>query len=75
MEGLWEWGRAWMSEQLFISKQRSINILTKSATDIYLALMYEKPQIIKHVSLKHIASWLGITDISLSRIRKNIIPV
>lgn len=73
MEGLREWGRAWMAEQLFVSKQRSIDMLTKSATDRYLALMNERPQIIKHASLKHIASWLGITDTSLSRVRKNIL--
>lgn len=32
-EGFREWGRAWMSQQLFISKQRSIDMRTKSARD------------------------------------------
>ena len=32
IEGFTEWGRTWMSNQLFISKQRSINMLTQSAT-------------------------------------------
>jgi len=72
MECFREWGRAWMSEQLFISKQRSIEMLNKSATERYLILLNDKPQIIKQAPLKHIASYLGITDTSLSRIRKGI---
>lgn len=72
IEGFREWGRAWMSQQLFISKQRSIEMLTKSAKDRYLKLVDDKPQIIKQAPLKHIASYLGITDTSLSRIRKEI---
>lgn len=75
MEGFREWGRAWMAQQLFTSKQRSIDMLTKSATERYLTLINERPEIIKHASLKHIASWLGITDTSLSRIRKNILTL
>lgn len=73
IEGFREWGRAWMSRQLFISKQRSIEMLTKSATERYLTLLNEKPEIIQQAPLKHIASYLGITDTSLSRIRKEIL--
>lgn len=71
IEGLREWGRAWMSNQLFISKQRSIDMLTKSATERYVMLIQERPHIIKEAPLKYIASYLGITDTSLSRIRKD----
>lgn len=67
-----EWGRTWMTNQLFISKQRNIDMLTKSATDRYLFLLNEKPEIISQAPLKYIASYLGITDTSLSRIRKEI---
>ncbi len=73
IESFREWGRAWMSQQLFISKQRSIDMLTKSATERYLKLINEKPEIIQQAPLKHIASYLGITDTSLSRIRKEIL--
>lgn len=73
IEGFREWGRAWMSKQLFILKQRSIEMLTKSATERYLKLLIEKPEIIKQAPLKHIASYLGKTDSSLSRIRKEIL--
>lgn len=67
-----EWGRAWMSNQLFMSKQRAIDMLSRSASERYLAILKNWPQIIKEAPLKHIASYLGITDTSLSRIRKEI---
>lgn len=72
IEGFREWGRSWMSNQLFIAKQRSVNMLTYSATDRYLSLVNENPQIIQLAPLKYIATFLGITDTSLSRIRKEI---
>lgn len=72
IQGFREWGRAWMSHQLFISKQRSIQMLTQSASERYINLLKERPQIIKKAPLKYIASYLGVTDTSLSRIRKEI---
>ncbi len=70
--GFSEWGRAWMSHQLFSLKQRHIDMISKSASDRYLSLINEKPEIIQQASLKHIASFLGVTDTSLSRIRKEV---
>lgn len=72
VEGFREWGRTWATNQLFILKQRSIDALTISATDRYLTLVRERPQILMQSPLKYIASYLGITDTSLSRIRKEI---
>ena len=72
VEGLREWGRSWATNQLFVLKQRSIDVLTVSATDRYLYLVKERPQVIIQSPLKYIASYLGITDTSLSRIRKEI---
>ena len=72
IEGFAEWGRGWMSNQLFVSKQRSIRMLTHSAKERYLNLIKEQPKIVQEAPLKHIASYLGITDTSLSRIRKEI---
>lgn len=71
--GFNEWGRAWMSHQLFSLKQRHIDMVSVSTSDRYLKLLKEKPQIIQQVSLKYIASFLGVTDTSLSRIRKEIL--
>lgn len=71
--GFNEWGRAWMSHQLFTLKQRHIDMVSVSASDRYLKLLKEKPQLIQQSSLKYIASYLGVTDTSLSRIRKEIL--
>lgn len=72
IENFREWGRAWLSNSLFEFKQRSVSIIKESATDRYLTLLREKPQIIQQAPLKNIASFLGVTDTSLSRIRKSI---
>lgn len=68
-----EWGRAWMSQQLFAYKQRSVEIFTLSATKRYLNLLEQKPQVVQFTPLKQIASYLGVTDTSLSRIRKELV--
>jgi CRP-like cAMP-binding protein len=56
----------------FALKEHSISLIADQAKDRYLKLLQQKPQIIQNVSLKHIATYLGITDTSLSRIRKEI---
>ncbi|MCK0159619.1 Crp/Fnr family transcriptional regulator [Allomuricauda sp. F6463D] len=71
--GFTEWGRTWMTNQLFEAKSRAVSMHTQSASERYLSLMNKKPQIIKDVPLKYIATYLGITDTSLSRIRKDIL--
>jgi CRP-like cAMP-binding protein len=73
IEGFREWGRAWMAKQLFDSKQRKIEMFTKSATERYKALITDHPEIMQYAPIKHIASYLGITDTSLSRIRKEML--
>jgi len=70
---LTEWGRAWMSFQLLLTKKRTLDIISLSAIDRYKLLLDEKPQIFQQAPLKHIASYLGITDTSLSRIRKELV--
>ncbi len=73
MPNMREWGRAWMSQQLFLGKQRSVEMFTQSATRRYLNLLEQKPQVARYAPLKQIASYLGITDTSLSRIRKELV--
>lgn len=70
ISGFSEWGRTWMAQSLFESKQRAISIITDSATERYQKLLEEKPFVLQNTPLKYIASYLGITDSSLSRIRK-----
>lgn len=43
-----------------------------SAEERYAQLLAEKPNLIQRISLKHIASYLGITQVSLSRIRATV---
>jgi len=49
-----------------------LGMIKDTAETRYLTLMQQHPDIFKHVPLKIIASYLGITDSSLSRIRKEI---
>jgi CRP-like cAMP-binding protein len=56
----------------FALKEHSISLIADQAKDRYLKLLKTKPHIVQNVSLKHIATFLGITDTSLSRIRKEI---
>lgn len=52
--------------------RRIMDIHTKTAEERYLKFIEEYPDLIKRVKLSHIASYLGVTQQSLSRIRKNI---
>ena len=72
IESFREGGRSRLVGSYFALKRRSIAMITDPAKERYLQLMKESPELIHNVSLKHIATYLGITDTSLSRIRKEI---
>lgn len=72
MEGFREWGRMWMSAALFDSKQRALSIITDSAKERYLALLKTRPEILLYAPLKYVATYLGITDSTLSKIRREV---
>jgi CRP/FNR family transcriptional regulator, anaerobic regulatory protein len=55
------------------NQQRTIDFIALSAEKRYLKLLHEQPDIIQHVSIQFIASYIGIKPESLSRIRKKII--
>lgn len=61
-----------LAEFIMVLSRRIMDIQTLSAEDRYLKLMREHPLIFQKAKLSHIASFLGITQQSLSRIRKNI---
>ncbi len=62
------------AEALFIHKQaQQIEILTKTAEQRYAEIIEKQPHILQRTPNKHIASYLGITPESLSRIRKKIL--
>ncbi|MBS1507993.1 MAG: Crp/Fnr family transcriptional regulator [Bacteroidetes bacterium] len=61
------------AEWSFVEKQQQqIDLLLKTAEQRYLDLITHRPDIIRRTPQKHIASYLGITTQSLSRLRKNI---
>ena len=51
---------------------RETSLVSKTATERYLDLMKESPDIDRRISQAHIASYLGISPVSLSRIRRVI---
>jgi CRP-like cAMP-binding protein len=67
-----EVGRTRLVNNYFELKNHTVSMITDPAKDRYLNLMKEKPGIIQNVPLKQIATYLGITDTSLSRIRKEV---
>lgn len=70
--GFREWGRLWFTNQLFALKQRTLDMVRETASNRYIKLMNERPQIVQYAPLKQIAAYLGITDTSLSRVRKEL---
>ena len=60
-------------EQAYVNTvNRMESIQFHSAEERYNQLLNERPDLVRRISLKHIASYLGITQVSLSRIRAAI---
>ncbi|MEN7548152.1 Crp/Fnr family transcriptional regulator [Rapidithrix thailandica] len=66
------WGRKFAEQELIKAEQRFISNQLGTATERYIELLKEHPTLIQRVPLGLIASYLGITQVSLSRIRANI---
>ncbi|WP_418509982.1 Crp/Fnr family transcriptional regulator [Corallibacter sp.] len=66
------WGRKFAEQELIKAEQRFISNQLGAATERYIELLKKHPTLIQRVSLGLIASYLGITQVSLSRIRANI---
>ncbi|WP_025744041.1 Crp/Fnr family transcriptional regulator [Aquimarina pacifica] len=67
-----DFGRAILVKEFIASKRRNYAMINQTAERRYKNLVGQRPEIIKHTPLKYVASYLGITDSTLSRIRKNI---
>jgi CRP-like cAMP-binding protein len=65
-----DFGRSVLVKEFSALKTRTLSMITETAEQRYDALLKSKPEIFQHAPLKYIASYLGITDTSLSRIRK-----
>lgn len=66
-----EFGRVLAEKTLIHIKHYVLSLIRENAEERYEKLVREQPEIIKRVPLKYIASYLGVTDSSLSRIRRN----
>jgi CRP-like cAMP-binding protein len=67
-----EFGRMMLINNYSLLKQRTLGMVQLTAEQRYQKLMETNPQLFQQTSLKNIASYLGITDTSLSRIRKEL---
>lgn len=65
-----EFGRGVLVKGFASLKTRMLSMITETAEQRYDTLLKNNPEIFQHAALKQIASYLGVTDTSLSRIRK-----
>ncbi len=63
-------GRKISEELCIVLEDRITSLLTESAPERYLSLIKEHPNLINRINLGHIASYVGVTQETLSRIRK-----
>lgn len=66
------WGRKLAEIELAKTEERLIARQFRTAAERYAELLQETPELLRRVPLGHIASYLGITQVSLSRIRKEL---
>jgi CRP-like cAMP-binding protein len=67
-----ELGRMILVNGFIAFKQRTLSLINDTAEQRYEQLLATRPALLQHAPLKYIASYLGITDTSLSRIRKEM---
>ena len=65
-----EFGRSVLVQGYISLKQRMLSQINESAETRYANLLNNNPEIFQNAPLKNIATYLGITNTSLSRIRK-----
>lgn len=65
-----EFGRQMLVRHFTAFKQRTLGLISETAEVRYQRLLADSPDLFRHAPLKHIASYLGVTDTSLSRIRR-----
>jgi len=66
-----EYGRGMLVKELVSYKKRTLAMINKSAEQRYEDLIKDDKEIFQSAQLKHIASYLGVTNSSLSRIRRD----
>lgn len=73
LAGHWERLRAeWLGRLVTHKLQRESDLLTLDGRSRYLAFCRQHPTIAARVPLVHLASYLGMTDVYLSRLRRGL---
>jgi CRP-like cAMP-binding protein len=67
-----EFGRRLLLGAYVRLKERMLSAIHQTAEERYVQLLAQEPDIFRHAKLRQVASFLGVTDSSLSRIRKEI---
>ncbi len=67
-----DFGRAILVKEFISSKKRNYGMINRTAEQRYQDLLLSRPKILQHSPLKYVASYLGITDSTLSRLRKKM---
>lgn len=66
-----EFGRQMIVQEFVAYKQRTLAMINQSAEQRYLKLIETNKDIFQYAHLSHIASYLGISERTLNRIRQN----
>ena len=66
------WGRKFAEKELLKTEERLIPLLFTTASERYRKLLRDNPELLLRLPLECLASYLGITPVSLSRIRAEL---
>ena len=66
------WGRRYAEMELLAAEERLISMLSAVASERYHELLEQAPDLLQRLPLGSLATYLGITQASLSRIRAQI---
>ena len=70
---IWErWGRLFFTQILIGRAQREIEMLTLSAEERFQLFVNRQPTILQQIPQKQLASYLGMTPETFSRLRKKV---
>lgn len=66
------WGRKFAEAEFLRTEEKFIPLLFTTASERYKTLLKKQPELLQRIPLEHLASYLGITPVSLSRIRAGV---
>lgn len=66
------WGRKFAESEFLQTEERLISLLFTTASERYMKLIQDNPELLQRMPLECLASYLGITPVSLSRIRAKL---